>query len=189
MDLCLGWRLVADRKLSNAEEQWGEKESPYDLEIRKSEHQKIWSSDFQIFRYSEMLPKSQRLNLKKSYNFVSVGKRVETANMRVMFREGENEVPLIGIALTTKYFKKATLRNRAKRLVSTAIQTLYPRLRKGLNLVIMPKSQILDKKPEQLVEELKNVKDLYCSNWVLPKVFIFWYRDTGFFSFRGSLQI
>jgi len=84
--------------------------------------------------------------------------------MRVMFREGENEVPLIGIALTTKYFKKATLRNRAKRLVSTAIQTLYPRLRKGLNLVIMPKSQILDKKPEQLVEELKNVKDLYCSN-------------------------
>ncbi len=41
MDLCLGWRLVADRKLSNAEEQWGEKESPYDLEIRKSEHQKI----------------------------------------------------------------------------------------------------------------------------------------------------
>jgi ribonuclease P protein component len=108
-----------------------------------------------------MLPKSQRLNLKKSFNFVAAGKRVETPTMSVLFREGENELPLVGIALTTKYFKKAVLRNRAKRLASTAIQPLYPSLRKNLNLVIMPRGKILDQKVETLTKELKDVKSLY----------------------------
>lgn len=111
-----------------------------------------------------MLPKSQRLNLKKGFSFVSAGKRVELPSMRVLFRDGDNQAALVGIALTTKYFKKSTLRNRAKRLASTAIQNLYPRLRKNLNLVIMPKSQILDQTVEKLAEELEGVKALYRSN-------------------------
>jgi ribonuclease P protein component len=111
-----------------------------------------------------MLLKSQRLNLKKSFNFVSSGKKVETPSMRVMMKLGENSQALVGIALTNKYFKKAHLRNRAKRLAATAIQSLYPRLNPALNLVIMPKSVILEKKVDQLISELENVKDLYSTN-------------------------
>lgn len=111
-----------------------------------------------------MLPRAQRLNLKQDFKFIQSGKKADTSSFRLMFRDGENQQALIGIALTTKYFKKATLRNRAKRLTSTAIQTLYSRLRNNLNLVIMPKSQILEKSANQLIGELENVKDLYRHN-------------------------
>jgi ribonuclease P protein component len=111
-----------------------------------------------------MLSKSQRLNLKKSFNFVSSGKRVETSSMRVMMKLGENDQALIGIALTKKYFKKAVMRNRAKRLAATAIQSLYPRLNSHLNLVIMPKSQILERNVEQIINELSGIKDLYITH-------------------------
>jgi len=108
-----------------------------------------------------MLPKSQRLNLSKSFKFVQAGKRVETPSLKVMFKSGENETALVGVALTKKAFKLATERNRVKRLVSTAIQSLYPSLRKNLNLVIMPKAQALERSVDQLKGELENVKDLY----------------------------
>jgi len=111
-----------------------------------------------------MLAKSQRLNLKNSFKFVQAGRRLETPSLRLMWREGENIEPLVGIALTKAAFKKAHERNRARRLASSAIQTLYPNLRKGLNLVIMPKTGILAKSVDQLINEIKNAKDLYQLN-------------------------
>lgn len=108
-----------------------------------------------------MLAKFHRLNLKKDFKFVQNGKRVETASLRLVFREGESQIALIGIALISKAFKNAVERNRAKRLSSMAIQVLYPRLKPKLNLVIMPKSQILHSSVNQLIKELENVKGLY----------------------------
>lgn len=111
-----------------------------------------------------MLVKNKRLNLSKDYSFVSKGKRLETPNFKITFRFGENTLPLVGIALSSKYFNKATLRNKAKRLTSEAIENLYPSLPKGLNLVIMPKVSILKEDKENLVKELNNVKNLFISN-------------------------
>ena len=108
-----------------------------------------------------MLPKRSRLNLTKDFSFVSSGKRLETANFRLVFKNGQNDHPLVGVALTKKSFRKASLRNRARRLSSEAIQRLYPRLKENLNLVIMPKSQILSQKVEDLTKELEGVRDLY----------------------------
>ena len=111
-----------------------------------------------------MLRKSQRLNLKTSFKLVQSGRRTETPSLRLMWRSGESEMPLVGIALTKASFRKAHERNRAKRLAATAIQQLYPRLRKGLNLVIMPKAGILAKSADQLISELEDAKDLYQVN-------------------------
>jgi ribonuclease P protein component len=111
-----------------------------------------------------MLPKSQRLNLKKDFIPVSKGKRVETVSLTLMFKAGENSLPLVGIALAKKNFRKAVSRNKAKRKASDAVQVVYKRLRKDLNLVIMPKPRILTQNIESLVKELEDVKDLYSSN-------------------------
>jgi ribonuclease P protein component len=111
-----------------------------------------------------MLPKPQRLNLKKEFNFVSQGKKVETPSMRLMLRFGENKKALVGVALIKKNFHKAVARNKAKRKASDAVQTLYGKLRKDLNLIVMPKVQILKKSVEELKGELESVKDLYPSH-------------------------
>src|SRR5437870_2063461 len=67
-----------------------------------------------------MLPLSQRLNLKTDFKWVASGKKLETKYLKLFIRLGENQIPRIGIALSTKSFKKATQRNRARRVVSHA---------------------------------------------------------------------
>lgn len=108
-----------------------------------------------------MLPKSKRLNLKVSFKWVASGNKSETPSLKLLFREGENIFPLVGIAMSSKTFNKASLRNRAKRLASAAIEEVYSTLKKNINLVIMPKYTCLEKKPEDLIRELKNVKNIF----------------------------
>lgn len=108
-----------------------------------------------------MLPKHQRLNLKKSFTFVAGGRKRETAHLKLFFRTGVNEFPLVGIALAKKSFSKAHDRNRAKRLTAAAIQLVYPDLIRNLNLVIMPKRGVLEVSSDEIGEELTGVKDLY----------------------------
>ncbi len=105
-----------------------------------------------------MLPKSQRLNLKKDFKWVAAGKKLETPSFKLMFTFNQTNLPKIGIALNSSYFKKAVLRNRARRLTSQAVQQVYQNLPSGLNLVIMPKLGVLDQSVETLTQELKNVE-------------------------------
>jgi len=111
-----------------------------------------------------MLPKSQRLNLKKDFKWVAAGQKKDTSSFKLMWKLSDQAFPRVGIALNSTSFKKAVERNRARRLTSTAIQNLYPSLHKNLNLVIMPKPGILEKSPLELEQELKDVKDLYNSH-------------------------
>ena len=101
-----------------------------------------------------MLSKSQRLNLKNDFKFVRSGTRKETPNLILFIRTSTNSTPLVGIANSAKVFKKAHDRNRARRLAVTAIQKIYPNLSKSLNLVIMPKENILKATVEDVEREL-----------------------------------
>src|SRR4051812_32976814 len=101
-----------------------------------------------------MLPKSQRLNLRKDFKSIRSGKRAETSNLILFYKFGENQAALVGISMSSKVFKKAHDRNRARRLAATAVQATYPNLINSLNLVIMPKESILQAKIEDLEKEL-----------------------------------
>src|SRR5258708_6160857 len=105
-----------------------------------------------------MLPKSQRLNLKKDFKWVAQGKKIETPSFKLMFIFNQTNLPKVGIALNSTTFKKAVLRNRARRLTSQAVQQVYQNLPSGLNLVIMPKLGVLNQYVETLTQELKNVE-------------------------------
>lgn len=111
-----------------------------------------------------MLHKSKRLNLTKSFKWVTAGSRQETLALKLFFKEGENVEPLVGIALAKKEFRQANKRNRARRLSSTAIEQLYPQLRNNLNLVIMPKASVLTTPVDQIISQLQDVKALYRDN-------------------------
>ena|SRR5258708_17206727 len=108
-----------------------------------------------------MLPKSKRLNLKKNFKFVADGRKIYTQSFKIFYRLGENPQPLIGVAVSKSNFNKAHDRNKAKRLAFQAVEKVYERLLKNLNLVIMPNSKVLSESVDQLIRELENAKDLY----------------------------
>lgn len=107
--------------------------------------------------YSLMLPKLKRLNLKKDFKKVASGKKIESGLLTLFVRNGDDQNPRVGIALSGKTFKKAHERNRARRLVSAAFETLYSRLPPTINIVALPKAGVLDVKSQEVLVQLEQV--------------------------------
>lgn len=104
-----------------------------------------------------MLPKSQRLNLKKDFKWVVGGKKLETKYLKLFIKLGDNKTPKVGIAVSGKVFKKAVERNRARRLTSAAFEALYPNLPSTVNIVALPKSRVINVKSGELLLELETI--------------------------------
>lgn len=104
-----------------------------------------------------MLPKNKRLNLKSEFSRVIKGRRMETANYLIYLAPATLEFSRVGISIRTKNFGKAHNRNRARRLTAQAIQNLSSNLPKKADLIIMPKSGVLENEVEILGKELENV--------------------------------
>ena len=102
-----------------------------------------------------MLPKSKRLNLKKDFKWVASGKKLETKYLKLFIKFGENTSPRVGIATSSKSFKKATERNRARRLVSAAFESTIYHLPSTINIVALPKSSVLDVKSNDVLLDLE----------------------------------
>lgn len=104
-----------------------------------------------------MLSKLNRLNLKTDFKFVSSGKSLSTPHLRLFLKKGDNTVPRIGVAITTKIFQKATDRSRAKRVVFASFTNLLPDLESNINIIALPKASVLEVKSDELFQELKKV--------------------------------
>lgn len=105
-----------------------------------------------------MLPKSKRLNLKRNFNWVISGKKVETTLFKLFYRIGENTKPLVGVTIPKHVIKKAQDRNNIKRFIYRAVSQFYTDLPNNLNLVIIPKGDISKKQIDQLIGELNVIK-------------------------------
>lgn len=103
-----------------------------------------------------MLSKLQRLNLKTNFRFVASGKSVTQKSFKIFYREGENEIPKIGVSIVSAQFKKATQRNKAKRIFFNLAKKYYNQLPKNINLVIMPRAQVLDLAPDDLEKQFND---------------------------------
>lgn len=102
-----------------------------------------------------MLLRSLRLNLKKDFKWVASGKKFESKFLKLFLKVGENQTPRIGIAVSAKTFKKATDRNRARRLISQALQTTYSQLPTNVNIIALPKAGILGVKSSDVLLDLE----------------------------------
>src|SRR3990167_3749851 len=103
-----------------------------------------------------MLPKNKRLNLKTHFRWVASGKSLSHPLFKLFYRFGDNPDPRIGVSLVSAQFKQSTQRSQAKRICFRIAAGLYSQLPKNLNLVIMPKAQILDTDSRLLSKELTN---------------------------------
>lgn len=107
-----------------------------------------------------MLSKSKRLNLKKDFKWVVAGKKLEGKYLKLFIKTGENNLARVGIATSSKTFKKSTERNRARRLVAEAFQATYNNLPDTINIVALPKVSILNVKSKDVLLDLgKLLKD------------------------------
>lgn len=104
-----------------------------------------------------MLPKKKRLNLKKDFSWVASGRKSGNDLIKLFFRFGNNEEPRIGIALSKSTFKKATDRNRARRLISSGFEALFNKLPPKINIVAMPREEILKADSEKVKEVLEDL--------------------------------
>jgi len=104
-----------------------------------------------------MLPKQKRLNLKYDFKWVASGKALDTKFAKLFVRLGNNQNPRVGIASSTKNFKEAHLRNKARRVLSAAFETLYINLPTNINIVALPKTPILGVKSGDVLLELEEV--------------------------------
>lgn len=102
-----------------------------------------------------MLPTAKRLNLKKDFKWVASGKKIESKFAKIFIKIGENSFPRIGIATSGKVFKKATDRNRSKRLISKAFEILYPTLPSDINIVALPKDGVINVKSDEVLQDLE----------------------------------
>lgn len=102
-----------------------------------------------------MLSRDKRLNLKKDFKWVAAGKKIETKFAKLFIKQGDNSTARIGIAVSSKNFKKATERNRARRLVSQALQTIYSQLPTSINIVALPKIGVLEVKSNEVLKDLE----------------------------------
>ena len=105
-----------------------------------------------------MLPKRQRLNLKKDFKRVAEGAKLNTKYLKLFIKMGDpltGQGPKIGIAVSGESFKKAHERNRAKRLVAQAFQSTAYCLLPTANIVALPKEGILSVKSSDVVLDLE----------------------------------
>lgn len=104
-----------------------------------------------------MLPKNKRLNLKNDFSKVASGQRNEDDLVKIFSKYSSNKDPAVGIAVSAKTFKKAVERNRARRLISKVFENLYDRLPEGINLIIMPKEDVIKYKAHELEPKIEKL--------------------------------
>ncbi|MBI2039703.1 ribonuclease P protein component [Candidatus Microgenomates bacterium] len=102
-----------------------------------------------------MLSKEKRLNLKIDFKWVASGRKLETKYLKLFVKSGDNRTPRVGIALGSKSFKKATQRNRAKRVASAAFGMLYKKLPPNANIIALPKTGVLEVKSSDVLLDLE----------------------------------
>lgn len=104
-----------------------------------------------------MLSKEKRLNLKKDFKWAASGKKLDTKFLKVFVKVGDNELPRVGIALSSDVFKKAHQRSRLRRVISSAFEVLYNRLPENANFLALPKPGILGVKSAMVLMDLEDV--------------------------------
>jgi len=104
-----------------------------------------------------MLPRSKRLNLKRDFKWVGSGKKIDAKYATFFIRIGDNPYPRLGIAVSSKLLTKSTQRHRAKRILSKAFESVYSKLPQNINIVALPKFNILDVKSNDVVLDLEEI--------------------------------
>jgi len=106
-----------------------------------------------------MLPKKNRLDLKRELFWIRRGGRVINGEyFNFLFQKVADFCPpSFAFVISKKVEKKATKRNKIKRLLSEAVRNFLPQIQPGVKGVFFVKKEILEKKFTEIKAEIENI--------------------------------
>jgi len=115
-----------------------------------------------------MLPAKNRLNKKKDFNRVfKKGKALKEDFLILKYVKTESKHAKFGFIVSKKVAKKATIRNKVKRILRELIRARIPRAKKGIDAVLIglpgiEKKEFLE--VEKTIEKLFKKANIYEPN-------------------------
>jgi ribonuclease P protein component len=105
-----------------------------------------------------MLPKRNRL--KKKADFKKVFKKGKSCKNKYLFlKKVENNLnqSRFGFLISKKNFRKSVQRNKIKRRLSDLIKTELPKIKGGLDIIIIPKADLETKNFKEIREIISEI--------------------------------
>lgn len=87
-----------------------------------------------------MLSKDNRLPSSEIRSVMRRGKRVSNASTLCVFLPNQENRPRFAFIVSTSIDKRATVRNRIKRLMREAVRALLPKLKGGWDVILQARS-------------------------------------------------
>jgi len=107
-----------------------------------------------------MLPKKNRLDLKREFLQIKKSGRIiggESFNFLFQKKATNFCPPVFAFVVSKKIEKKATKRNKIKRLLSEAVRSFLIQIRPGVKGVFLVKKEILGKNLTEIKTEIENI--------------------------------
>lgn len=106
-----------------------------------------------------MLPKQYRLPLRTELVRVQEEGRIFQGRLfsLLVAKREKNRPSRFAFIISTKVHKKATKRNRARRLLVEAIRELLPKIKPGFDCVFLAKKPIIGKESVEIKKETENL--------------------------------
>lgn len=105
-----------------------------------------------------MLPLKNRLLTKKDFERVKKeGQKFQSRLFGVLIYQTNSGFTRFGFIISTKLSKRATRRNKVKRLLREAVRKFLPRIKPGLDIVFLGKREILFKSLEEITWEVEKI--------------------------------
>lgn len=104
-----------------------------------------------------MLPKPNRLPSSKFVQVLRRGKRVTLPAMVLVYQANDLNLARFGFVVSAKIDKRATGRNRMKRLLREAVRLMLPQMEKGTDGVIVVRKSLLSLKYPEVERLVKAI--------------------------------
>ena len=104
-----------------------------------------------------MFPKPHRLPSSHIRAVFDHGKRTGTPLLQFIIFRNTDTVSRFAVVVPARIDKRATVRNRSKRLVREAIRRLLPEVAGGWDVVVVVKRDLSAMKQSQALEQLKAI--------------------------------
>ena len=88
-----------------------------------------------------MLPRPHRLPSQAFKEVFKKGKRLHTQELQIITLENNMNVSRFGFIVSTKIDKRATVRNRIKRILREKVRNLLPELQPGKDIIIVARNK------------------------------------------------
>jgi ribonuclease P protein component len=105
-----------------------------------------------------MLPLENRIKKKKEFEAVfKEGEAFHSGLFTVILSKSETEEKKFGFIVSKKVSSKAVSRNRVKRISREQVRLMLPRIRKGVNIIIIAKKEALKQDSKKIKAELESL--------------------------------